>query len=109
MDYVFEKQWQELVAKLSTDFGMPLDEQGIIFLIGVQELGQGHKNFKKDEKLNLMHIAVCRILVPYGYYELIGTDEDGWPHYKTLKKLPPLEGNQQQQLMRQAILDYFIE
>ncbi|SRR3989339_379704 len=109
MDYVFEKKWQELVKKLEVDFGMPADEQGILFLIGVQELGKGFGTFKKDEKLNLMHIAICRLLEPYGYYTFEGTDADGWPHYLATKKLPSLTGGQQQQLIKEAILDYFAE
>lgn len=109
MDYVFEKQWKDLTEKLSKDFEMPLDLQGILFLIGVQELGKGYGKFKKDEKLNLMHIAICRLLEPYGYYEFEGTDKDGWPHYKETKKLPPLSGTQQQQLIKEAVLEYFTE
>ncbi len=109
MDYEFEKKWQELAKKLEADFGMPADEQGILFLIGVQELGQGFQKFKKDEKLNLMHIAICRLLEPYGYYELEGTDQDGWPHYNATKKLPSLGSTQQKQLIKEAILEYFTE
>lgn len=35
-----------------------------------------------------MHIAICRLLEPYGYYEFDFRDADGWPHYKVLKELP---------------------
>jgi hypothetical protein len=109
MDYVFEKQWKELTEKLSKDFEMPIDLQGILFLIGVQELGKGFGKFKKDEKVNLMHIAICRLLEPYGYYVFEGIDKDGWPHYAETKKLPVLNGSQQQQLIKEAIIEYFTE
>ena len=101
-----DKEWEFLLQKLSNQFG-DLDMQGVIFLIGVQELGKGYQKFKKDEKLEVMHVAICTLLEPYGHYEFIGRDADGWPHWKTNEKLPPLKPGQQAVLMKQAIIDYF--
>ena len=100
-------QWSHLVARLSDLFNEELDLQGIIFLIGVQELGKGKKKYSKDEKEDLMHIATCRLLSPYGYYELEGIDQDGWPHYKLVKKLKPLTLKEQDILLKQCVIDYF--
>ena len=110
-DEKLKKRWEKLVEKLSLRFadGAPLDLDGIIYLIGVQELGQLHRRFKKDEKLNLMHIAICRLLLPYGYYELDFVDKDGWPHYKIKAQLPNLKAGEQSVLMKEAIVNYFLE
>jgi hypothetical protein len=110
-DEELKKRWKMLVDKLSLRFadGASLDLDGIIYLIGVQELGQLHRRFKKDEKLNLMHIAICRLLSPYGYYELDFVDEEGWPHYKTKEKLPNLKAGEQSILMKEAVVNYFLE
>ena len=102
-----QKEWQAVLSKLEERFGGGLDLDAVLFLIGVQELGQGHREFKKNEKTDLMHIAICRLLSQYGYYELIGEDEDGWPHYKELGKLPRLNPTQQSLLMKEAIVEYF--
>lgn len=104
-------KWERIVAKLSEQFtpGEELDIDGIIYLIGVQELGQGYRKFKKDEKVNLMHIAICRLLMPYGYYEFDGFDADGWPHYTAKEKLPHLKAGQQSILMKEAVVHYFEE
>ena len=104
-----KEKWDILVTKLSEDFsdGDELQVDGIIYLIGVQELGQGHRKFKKDEKVNLMHIAICKLLEPYGYYEFDFFDEDGWPHYKTTTELPNLKPCEQTVLMKEAIVIYF--
>lgn len=107
LELELQRYWHELVTKLEQQFGPGLDLDAIIFLIGVQELGQGHRNFKKNEKLDLMHIAICRLLSQYGYYEFEGVDEEGWPHYKTLAKLPNLNPSQQSMLMKEAIIEYF--
>ncbi|MBT7851536.1 MAG: hypothetical protein P8M66_06580 [Flavobacteriaceae bacterium] len=110
-DEELKKRWEEVVKKLSAQFtdGDPLDLDGIIYLIGVQELGQLHRAFKKDEKLNLMHIAICRLLEPYGYYTFDYFDEQGWPHYTIKEALPNLKAGEQSILMKDAIVNYFIE
>ncbi|MBT8186946.1 MAG: hypothetical protein HKP38_09595 [Croceitalea sp.] len=109
-DIVLKERWDILVAKLSAKFsdGDPLELDAIIYLVGVQELGQYQKSYKKDEKVNLMHIAICRLLEPYGYYEFDYFDEEGWPHYTVKEELPPLKAGEQTVLMKEAIVEYFL-
>jgi len=104
-----KEQWLAVQKKVSDKFGggETLDVDAIVYLIGVQELGQGFRKFKKDEKINLMHIAICKLLEPYGYYEFEFFDDDGWPHYKLKEELPPLKAGEQTVLLKQAIVDYF--
>jgi hypothetical protein len=108
-DHKLQEQWDEIVTELSAKFseGETLDLDAIIYLIGVQELGKGPQKFGKDDKINLMHIAICRLLEPYGYYEFDFRDADGWPHYKVLKELPALRPGEQTVLMKEAIVWYF--
>ena len=110
-DTQLKERWEQLVNILSNQFsqGEDLDLDAIIYLIGVQELGKVHNEYKKDEKLNLMHIAICRLLEPYGYYEFEFFDEEGWPHYKVKEELPSLKAGEQSVLMKEAIVNYFIE
>lgn len=107
MDYDLELRFQELTKKIEGIFGDGLDVQAILFLIGVQELGLGYKAFKKHEKTDLLHVAICTLLEPHGYYEFEGRDEENWPHFKVLKELPPLSEREQQHLIKEAIIDYF--
>ena len=110
-DEQLKNRWDNVVQILSNQFaeGDVLDLDAIIYLIGVQELGKVHQTFKKDEKLNLMHIAICRLLEPYGYYEFDFVDKDGWPHYKIKEELPALKAGEQSVLMKEAIVNYFLE
>lgn len=110
-DELLKKRYDLVVHKLTARFaeGDTLDLDSIIYLIGLQELGQVHRRFKKDEKVNLMHIAICRLLEPFGYYQFNYEDPDGWPHYKVLEPLPPLKAGEQQVLMKEAIVQYFLE
>jgi len=93
----------EIKAMLGLD-KMP-DLQGILFAIGLQELGQLRDEFTKEDRQDLMHIAVCRLLSYDGYYELEGYDEDGWPHWKQLA-VPPTGRSQQEVLLRRKIAEY---
>ncbi len=110
-DIQLKERWENLVSLLSDQFsqGEDLDLDAIIYLIGVQELGKIHQTYKKDEKLNLMHIAICRLLEPYGYYEFDYVDAEGWPHYIVKEELPPLKAGEQSVLMKEAIVNYFLE
>ncbi len=109
-DIQLKERWEKLVNLLSNQFsqGDDLDLDAIIYLIGVQELGKVHQTFQKDEKLNLMHIAICRLLEPYGYYEFDFFDKEGWPHYTVKEELPPLKAGEQSVLMKEAIVNYFM-
>jgi hypothetical protein len=107
LDIDFQREWRELIDRLEKRFGEGMELETVLFLIGVQELGQGHREFKKHEKLDLMHIAICRLLSRYGYYEFEGVDGDGWPHYRALAKLPKLNPKEQSQLMKEAVIEYF--
>jgi hypothetical protein len=110
-DEQLKNRWNKVVEILSNQFadGDVLDLDAIIYLIGVQELGKLKEAFKKDEKVNLMHIAICRLLEPYGYYEFDFVDKDGWPHYTVKEELPPLKAGEQSILMKDAIVSYFLE
>ena len=110
-DEQLKNRWNNVVQILSNQFaeGDVLDLDAIIYLIGVQELGKVHQTFTKDEKLNLMHIAICRLLEPYGFYEFDFVDKDGWPHYSVKEELPPLKAGEQSVLMKEAIVNYFLE
>jgi len=106
---IIKEKWKRLTQKLKSQFDEEPDLQVILFLIGVQELGKGISKFSKDDKQNLMHIATCRVLSSYGYYEFENTDEDGWHHYKALKPLPPMTLGEQDMLLRNAVIRYFEE
>lgn len=107
-DLELERQWYRLLAELERVLEKkPKDLNGVLFIIGMQELGQGSKRFSKEEKQDLMHIAICKVLSLAGYYELEGLDADGWPHWKLIKKLPHFDLLEQEKLLKMHVLEYF--
>ena len=102
-----QTRWWNLEARLVERFGKKPDMEAILFLIGIQEFGDIRKKFSKEQKQDLMHIAVCSLLRPSGYYELEGVDEDGWPHFRQLKALPVMTLAEQENFMKDHVLLYF--
>jgi hypothetical protein len=102
-----QQRWWNLEAKLVERFGKKPDMEAILFLIGVQESGDLRAKFSKEQKQDLMHVAVCTLLSQSGFYELEGTDGDGWPHFRQLKAMPPLNLTEQENFLRDHVLLYF--
>ena len=100
-------RWFALEQQLVERFGKKPDLESILFLIGIQEFGDIKKKFTKEQKQDLMHIAVCTVLTSSGYYELSHVDEDGWPHFKQLKAMPELNPFEQENFLKDHILLYF--
>lgn len=93
---------------LKERFGKIPDMEGILFLIGVNELGSlPRKKFSKEQKQDLMHVAVCTLLSRLGYYEPAGRDEEGWPHFHELKPVTTLGLNDQERMLKECIIHYF--
>ena len=99
-------KWDMLIKRLEKKFNDEMSLKGILYLIGVQELNFGIKQFEREEKINVLHVATCKLLSNYGYYKFDGIDKDGWPHYKELKALQNLSENDQQILIKEAIINY---
>lgn len=107
-DLELDRKWGRLINELERMVGKrPKDMNGVLFLIGVQELGRGKLNFTKEEKQDLMHIAICKVMSYTGYYELEGVDSEGWPHWKLKKKLPHFDLPEQERLLKIQVLEYF--
>jgi len=102
-----QQRWWALEAKLLERFGKKPDVEAILFLIGMQETGFVTGKISKEQKQDLMHVAVCTVLGPSGYYIAEGNDGDGWPHFKQLKELPVMSLHEQENFLKDHILLYF--
>src|SRR5215216_4835803 len=102
-----QARWWKLEEKLIERFGKKPDMEAILFLIGIQEFGQIKPKFTKEQKQDLIHLAVCSLLSHSGYYELEKKDDEGWPHFRQLKALPVMDMIEQEQFLKDHILLYF--
>ncbi|MFN4285249.1 MAG: hypothetical protein ACK4E8_04715 [Lacibacter sp.] len=100
-------RWMQLEQRLVERFGKKPDLETVLFLIGIDVLGDVRKKFTKEQKQDLMHIAVCTLLSQSGYFEYDFTDADGWPHFRQLKPLPTLSLREQEDFLKDHVLLYF--
>jgi hypothetical protein len=110
-DWEFDFEWlhvQHIVQDAMRRETLP-DLNTVLFLIGIQELGRWKKKFSKEEKQDLMHVAVCRLLSYEGYFEFVGRDEDGWPHYRQALEMPQQATGGQERFLKICAVRYFKE
>lgn len=100
-------RWWNLEAKLVERFGKKPDMETLLFLIGIQEFGQINPKFSKEQKQDLMHVAICSLLAPSGYYVYEGKDKEGWPHFRQLKQMPVMSPIEQENFLKDHVLLYF--
>jgi len=83
------------------------DLNAILLLIGIQESGQIKATYTKEEKQDLMHIAICEITLDDGHYAFKGRDHDGWPHYELLQPIEKKGVKEQEKYLISKIIAYF--
>jgi len=83
------------------------DMNAMLFLIGIQELGFVKESFTKEEKQDLMHIAICRLLEDDGHFKFKGFDADGWPHYEEASPFSQKGVKEQEVILKEKIIGYF--
>jgi len=108
-EWQFDFEWLKVrhYVKDVTKKDVLPDLNAVLFLIGIQELGRWKTDFTKEEKQDLMHIAVCRLLSYDGYYEFVGRDEDGWPHWKVVKVIDTEGVQNQEKFLKEKTIQYF--
>lgn len=102
-----QSRWWQLEAKFLERFGKKPDMEAVLFLIGMQETGFIKNKITKEQKQDLMHVAVCTLLSESGFYILEGKDEEGWPHFKQVKEIPAYNVIDQENFLKDHVLLYF--
>ena len=100
------KKWDELLLKIEKQLNNELSLKGVLYLIGLQELNMLGEKFDRDEKTDVLHVAICKVLTPFGYYAFDRVDKDGWPHWKEVKAISHLDEKKQELLIKKAIIKY---
>lgn len=103
----FDLRWKAVETMLEKRFGKTPDMEGILFLIGINELENGSQKFSKEQKQELMHVAVCTLLSRRGYFTYGGHDQDGWPHFERAKASPGGTMQEQEKLLKECAIEYF--
>jgi hypothetical protein len=107
-DWQIDFEWLRARNFVKTAFELDKlpDLQAILMLVGIQEAQQIRDDYTKEEKQDLMHVAVCALFALDNYYELEGYDGDGWPHYKLIEPLPYKDIKSQEDALKVLIIRY---
>lgn|SRR5690554_5314461 len=108
-DWKFDFEWLRIRHLVKEQFNkkeLP-DTNAMLFLVGIRVLGQLKRQFTKEEKQDLMHIAVCELLSNEGYYRFLGMDQDGWPHYEMIRPVKISGVENQERLLQEKLIEYF--
>ncbi len=104
-----ELQWRRLQDWVAEQFGREAGIEGVLFLIGVQEHGRGFEpDLAKEAKERLIMEGTYCVFETLGVYERVGMEKDGyWIWERRINHPPDLSVDQQETLLRTAILRYF--
>ena len=108
-EQTIKDKWFKIRELFDKRFGKTPDLSAILYVVGMRELGMHQEKFKKEEKVQLMHIATCRILSTSGHYKLVGKDDNDWPVWELVDKLPNQDMMEQEMYLRHHIINYFEE
>ena len=101
------RQWNILCARLSEQMGNEINLNGLLFLIGVQELGFSYRDFSKEEKIDLIGLGTCKLLSLRGLCTEDGRDADNWPRWKKSEELEWFSEDEKTELLQELALEYF--
>jgi hypothetical protein len=103
----FALRWYDVRNRVKEQFGQRPDINAMLFIIGMNEVGIVKEKWEKEEKENLMHVAMCRLMSTEGIYKYMGLDSEGWPHYELVKGVPALSIKEQEEMLKVKIVEYF--
>lgn len=101
--------WAEVMQVMKDRFDKEADVKEILFVMGLREFGHKKKKFTKEDKQDLMNLAMCKAFSYAGYFEVSHFDGEGWPIWKQTKPLPTMNPKEQEVFIKEHIILYFKE
>lgn len=108
-DAALDREWQQLEVWIETRFKRTATIEAILFLMGIQSRGHGYEpRLEKEVKQALIMEGTYCAFEQVGIYEKVGADAYGhWIWERVGPPVPKLPIDQQEKLLRIAILRYF--
>ena len=99
--------WVELCDRLGEMYGIKVDFNGVLFLVGMRERGLIFQQFTREEKHNLINLGSCTLYKEMGLTEISGFDADGWPLFRQKALSPEIPEERKQKTLQDCALRYF--
>jgi len=106
-DQELEARWARLLAHLENLVGRtPTGIEQVLFLIGIQERGRGYEpGLSREQKQEVIMEGAWHAFAAIGLYRRVAEDSTAWE--PTFSPWPELSRDDQEKLLRIAILEYF--
>jgi hypothetical protein len=88
-------------------FGIHVDLNGVLFLVGIRERGLTFQQFSKEEKLSLINLGSCTLYKEMGITEITGYDAEGWPLFRKKAISPEVTEDRKLKTLQDCALLYF--
>lgn len=99
--------WNDLCKTLNDQFGIEVDLNGVLFLVGIRERGLSFQTFSKEEKFNLINLGSCTLYKEMGLVTFSGTDNEGWPVFHQNALAPVISEERKLKTLQDCAIRYF--
>jgi hypothetical protein len=103
----FNEQWETFLLKASKAFNVMANYEFLLFIIGIQELGQGYKAYSKQEKMDLINLALSKLMTLNGMMVETGRDNEGWPTFEVVGDKKELLPSELDKVLKISMMAYF--
>lgn len=104
-----DRKWESLASWLQRTYSRDITLEAILFLIGIQSRGRGFEpDLERDRKQDVIMEGTFTAFASLGVYERVGMEDDGaWIWERVAEPVPDLPVEDQEKLLKIAILRYF--
>ena len=99
--------WIKVTDFIKARFEKEPDVRGILFIIGLREMGFNKTKFTKEQKQDLMNLGACTVLSLSGYFRISSVDIEGWPSFEQILPIPAYSNADQETILMEHIIKYF--
>lgn len=101
------ENWDELCDYLADKFGIEVDLNVVLLLVGIRERGLIFQQFTKEEKLSLINLGSCVLFKEMGLVEEQGIDPDGWPVFRQKSVVSGISEDRKKKTLQECAVCYF--
>ncbi len=77
-----------------------------LFLVGLEQIPDVDV-LTKEQKQEVIHVGLCKLLAQDNLYTVSHYDNDGWPHFALSKHAKQMDIEKQENYIKQLLINYF--
>jgi len=98
--------WAGVKENFKQNYGEYPTVLSLLFIIGLGET-PSQPAYTKEQKQDVIHVGLCKILEQVGVYRFSHLDDEQWPHYQLNDNAKEINIEKQENYIKQLIIQYF--